>query len=118
MFDLKLDERGQVEFNGRGHTRQQGWGVKRVAPEIAVELLGAIEAAGYWDLRETYRAAGDGCSEVEQGRETYIWNVTTTGPAKIVIDYQGCRGIQKLEQLRKLPDMLIDKLMLQSWLGQ
>jgi hypothetical protein len=116
-YDLQLDHSGSVLFNGRGHTRQQGWGGKMVSPELAAELLESLNAAGYWTLQDVYREQSDGCSELEAERATYTWNVSTDGPAKIVIDYQGCQGVPELGELRKIPELLTDKLGLQRWLG-
>jgi hypothetical protein len=48
MFDIELDQTGSVMFNGRGYTRQQGWGGRMVPQETAAELLEFIVAADYW----------------------------------------------------------------------
>lgn len=117
MYDLKLDQSGRVAFNGRGNIRQQGWVGKTVPPEAAAEILNEIVAANYWDLHDVYREPSDGCSEVAADLATHTWNVTMDGPAKIVIDYQGCKGVRELEALREIPQRLIEKLALSNWLG-
>jgi hypothetical protein len=118
MYDLQLDHTGSVMFNGRGNTRQQGWGGRMVSPETAAELLELIVAASYWTLDDVYRETSDGCSEVEAGATTYTWNVAMNGPSKIVIDYQGCKGVREVEALRKIPELLVDKLGLEIYLGR
>jgi len=118
MYDIELDQTGSVMFNGRGYTRQQGWGGRMVPPETAAELLELIVAADYWRLQDVYRETSDGCSEVEPDRTTYIWSVTMEGPTKIVVDYQGCKGVRELEALRKLPARLIETLGLATHLGR
>lgn len=115
-YDLKLDQTGSVLFYGQRHTRLQGWFGKMVSPEVASELLKLIVAAHYWELRDAYRVASDGCREVEPKRETHTWNVSMAGPAKIVVDYQGCQGVQETEELRNVSALLIEKLGLASYL--
>jgi hypothetical protein len=117
IFDLKLNQAGAVEFNGRGNTRQQGWGAKTVSRETAAEVLDAVVATNYWELDDVYMEQTDGCAEVEPEQATYTWSVRTDGPTKIVIDYQGCKGVPEVEPLRKIPELLIDKLALELWLG-
>ena len=117
IFDLRLNQKGDVELNGRGNTRQQGWAAKTVPTETAAELLDAIAAANYWELADRYLEEADGCAELEPGLPTYTWGVRTNGPTKIIIDYQGCRGVPEVESLRAIPALLIDKLALASWLG-
>jgi hypothetical protein len=118
LYDIQLDQTGNVMFNGRGYTRQQGWGGRTVSQETAAELMELIVAADYWSLQDIYRETSDGCREVEPDRSTYTWNVTTDGPAKIVVDYQGCKGVRELEALRKVPALLIEKLGLANYLGR
>lgn len=115
IFDLKLNQSGDVELNGRGNTRQQGWVGKMVSTETAAELLGAIIAANYWELADRYIAEADGCTELEPEQSTYTWSLRTDGPTKIVIDYQGCKGVPEVEALRAIPALLIDKLELERW---
>lgn len=116
LYDLQFDHTGSVLFNGRGNTRQQGWGGRMVPEALAAELLESIVQADYWELQDVYRDTGDGCSEVEADRPTHTWNVSSGGPAKIVVDYQGCKGVRELEALRELPGLLIDKLGLARYL--
>ena|GEM_PF-2195318 len=118
MYDIELDQTGSVMFNGRGYTRQQGWGGRTVSQETAAEVLELVDAADYWSLQEVYRETSDGCSEVEPDRPTYIWSVTMDGPKKIVVDYQGCKGVRALDALREIPAQLIETLGLATYLGR
>lgn len=117
-YDLEVNQSGMVEFNGRGNTRQQGMAVKTASPEVAMEIRQAIDATSFWNLRDVYRDMSDGCTQVDADKTTYTWNVSTQGTAKIVVDYQGCKGVSELDALRKIPQLLIDKLSLGAWLGR
>lgn len=117
IFDLKLNQSGEVELHGRGNTRQQGWVGKMVPAETATELLDAIVAADYWELTDRYIEEADGCTELDPEQTTYTWSVRTDGPTKIVIDFQGCKGVPEVEALRAIPALLIDQLELERWLG-
>ena len=48
----------------------------------------------------TALAAGCGRTELDPEQTTYTWSVRTDGPTKIVIDFQGCKGVPEVEALR------------------
>jgi hypothetical protein len=116
-YDVKVDQSGNIDFNGRGRTRQQGWAGKTTSAQTAMELLSTIRAAGYWQMSDVYRSRSDGCQDVVTDRATYIWNVMADGAAKVVVDYQGCTGLPVLDALRRVPAMLTAGLELEAWIG-
>lgn len=117
VYDVSIDQAGQVEYDGHQFVAKEGKASKQVPAADALAVYDALLAAGYFELADRYTTKEDGCNLVTDG-PTSTWNVVVDGKTKPLAHYRGCMGVPALSKISKVESLLNEKAGITEWLGQ
>lgn len=105
-YKITISADGSVIFEGRHFVKETGIAKSTISEEQLRELLAAFEEINYFRLRDRYEDDGDGCVGVVTDHPSAFTSIRIHGKSKSVKHYLGCRGVQGLEELKKLEDAI------------
>ncbi|HMS03660.1 MAG TPA: DUF6438 domain-containing protein, partial [Gemmatimonadaceae bacterium] len=81
-YTVTIEGSGEVTWQGEAYVAQRGAARRRIEPSAVTALLDRARAAGFFDLKDVYRA------DITDGA-TYTVTITHGGLSKTVEDYDG-----------------------------
>jgi hypothetical protein len=117
VYEVTVDQSGKVEFDGHENVAQQGRASKQIPADDARAIYDAVVETHYWQLKEAYSTAADGCVQVATDHPTFNWKVTADDKTKTLKQYLGCKGIPELDKLHAIEALLREKCALSEWIG-
>jgi hypothetical protein len=101
VYTVRIDARGNVEFNGARFVRVEGRQTDRIPISSVAAILETADRIGFFGLRDQYRSVQnpDGSSTVVTDLPTTFVTITRGGRTKRVEDYFGApEGLKQLER--------------------
>ncbi|MFY9608700.1 MAG: DUF6438 domain-containing protein [Blastocatellia bacterium] len=115
-YKLTISADGSVLFEGRRFVKKVGTVQSTISQAGLRELIERFEKINYFDLRDRYEEAGDGCKDWSTDGPSAISSITTNGKSKSVRHYYGCRGIDVLAELTELEQAIDDAVNAAQWI--
>lgn len=91
-YRLRVSANGRVEYEGRQFVKVKGRRTKKLTAEQVKALRDEVSKARYFQLRDAYASASDGCPSTWTDNPSAITSVRSGGHTKSINHYYGCRA--------------------------
>ena len=135
VYDLNIQQNGDVTFEGKGYTTTIGTVESKVTQEQLQELISEIRNNDFFAFRNAYETGADSCPTTVTDMPTVILTVRLDGREKTVSHYHGCLESSELQpaepgmvhraeklhpfprKLTTLEDRVDEIVMTKRWIG-
>lgn len=115
-YKVIISADGTVSFEGRQFVKTVGKATNSIQQDKLRGLLAEFDKIGYFDLKDNYEGRGDGCKQWMTDNPSAITSIRINGRSKTVSHYYGCRGVDVLEDLKKLESAIDDAVNSEQWI--
>ncbi len=89
-YKLSIDFNGNVGFNGGNFTKKRGKAAGKISQNQIKDMIAEFEKSDFFNLRDSYEEARDGCTEFETDNPSEIISIQINGKKKRISHYFGC----------------------------
>lgn len=114
-YKLTIFDDGKVVYEGKEFVKHKGRAEGRITKTALEELVHEFERINYFSLADYYQE-GQNCPEAWTDNPSATTSLNWKGKTKVVLHYQGCRGLAVLDQLTALENKIDEVVNTKRWI--